>query len=425
MAREFVTRHGLSVSGKTYISTVDLNVNANSILVIDGSEVQYRDVSSLPDTFVTGGTFNSTNGTATFTNNSGGTFNVTGFFTSANTVNIYTTDASFTSERFANLDGNKLHLTGGTVGVNTFEFVPTDTPPTGSNPQGQVYFDSSADTLTIYNSIAGTSLQVGQEMWYRVKNQSGQNIPDGTLVMASGTDGNSGRITIISGITDGSFASYYIMGITTTDVDNGEDGWVTAFGEVRGINTTGQNGETWNDGTILYGDPTRPGGLTNVKPDAPFNRNSMAIVLKSSSNGSLFVRPGFSPNLEEMITGATNGQVITYNSVTKKYEPQDPNNIYNNDGTLDSDRIVDQDTNHLTFSGGTGVSIGTGTTSPVCALLELASENQGLLIPRMTQQQRLQIPSPLPGLLVYCVDDTATAKEGLYMYKQLGWVSVM
>jgi len=100
-------------------------------------------------------------------------------------------------------------------------------------------------------------------------------------------------------------------------------------------------------------------------------------------------------------------------------------NIYTDDGTLDSDRIVDQDTNHLTFSGDSGVSIGTGTTSPVCALLELASENQGLLIPRMTQSQRQSIPSPLPGLLVYCTDNTSNAKEGLYMYKSLGWVNIL
>jgi len=100
-------------------------------------------------------------------------------------------------------------------------------------------------------------------------------------------------------------------------------------------------------------------------------------------------------------------------------------NIYTDDGTLDSNRIVDQDTNHLTFSGESGVSIGTGTTSPVCALLELASENQGLLIPRMTQSQRQSIPSPLPGLLVYCTDNTSNAKEGLYMYKSLGWVNIL
>lgn len=421
MANEIVARNGISISGKTYISTVDLNVAANSILVLNGSEVQYRDVSSLPDTFVTGGTYNG--GTATFTNNTGGTFNVTGFFTSADTINIYTTDASFTSERFANLDGNKLHLTGGTIGVNTLDFVPTDTPPTGD--QGQVYFDNSQDTLAIYNSISGTHLHVGQEMWYRVKNQSGSAIPEGVLVQASGTDGNSGRITIVSGVTDGTYSPYYIMGITVSSISNGGDGWVAEFGEVRGLNTNGQNGETWSDGNILYADPSRPGGLTNVKPAAPNNRNSMAIVLKASSNGSLFVRPGFSPNLEEIITGATDGQVITYDGGSGTYEPQDPNNIYNNDGVLATDRIVDQDTNHLTFSGDSGVSIGTGTTSPVCALLELASTTQGLLIPRMTQAQRLAIPSPQPGLLVYCTDETPSSKEGMYMYKSLGWVNVL
>ena len=100
-------------------------------------------------------------------------------------------------------------------------------------------------------------------------------------------------------------------------------------------------------------------------------------------------------------------------------------NIYTDDGTLEGDRIVEQDTHHITFSGGTGVSIGTGTTSPVCALLELASENQGLLIPRMTQTQRENIPTPLPGLLLYCTNTTVDAEEGLYMYKSLGWVSIL
>lgn len=115
------------------------------------------------------------------------------------------------------------------------------------------------------------------------------------------------------------------------------------------------------------------------------------------------------------------GSEIKYRDVSSL-----PNtNIYTDDGTLDSNRIVDQDTNHLTFSGESGVSIGTGTTSPVCALLELASENQGLLIPRMTQSQRQSIPSPLPGLLVYCTDNTSNAKEGLYMYKSLGWVNIL
>ena len=69
--------------------------------------------------------------------------------------------------------------------------------------------------------------------------------------------------------------------------------------------------------------------------------------------------------------------------------------------------------------------MGRNTTSPTCALLELASESQGLLIPRMTQEQRLAIDTPLPGLLVYCTNTDASGQEGMFMYKSNGWVNVL
>ena len=160
------------------------------------------------------------------------------------------------------------------------------------------------------------------------------------------------------------------------------------------------------------------GGLTKNRPTGASTQiQRIAKVLKVGTDGQIFIfntaRTAGLPNL-------------TNNKLWLGDSNNIPNtNIYTDDGTLDSDRIVDQDTHHLTFSGGTGVSIGTGTTSPVCALLELASESQGLLIPRMTQSQRLNISNPLPGLLVYCTDNTSNAKEGMFMYKSLGWVSVL
>jgi len=61
----------------------------------------------------------------------------------------------------------------------------------------------------------------------------------------------------------------------------------------------------------------------------------------------------------------------------------------------------------------------------VCAVLELASENQGLLIPRMTQSQRLAINTPIPGVLVYCTNSDVNGQEGMFMYKSNGWVNVL
>ncbi len=59
----------------------------------------------------------------------------------------------------------------------------------------------------------------------------------------------------------------------------------------------------------------------------------------------------------------------------------------------------------------------TNATPNASSMLDISSTNKGLLIPRMTKAQRLAIPSPANGLLVY---DTTT--QGLYVYKTTqGW----
>jgi hypothetical protein len=43
----------------------------------------------------------------------------------------------------------------------------------------------------------------------------------------------------------------------------------------------------------------------------------------------------------------------------------------------------------------------TGNAADTSAILDITSLNKGILIPRMTQSQRLAIVSPADGLLVY------------------------
>lgn len=76
-------------------------------------------------------------------------------------------------------------------------------------------------------------------------------------------------------------------------------------------------------------------------------------------------------------------------------------------------------TGHFVYASGTATSwhrgqyqIGglTGTTAPTLdasAILQLVSNTQGFLPPRMTNAQRLAISSPTDGLIVYCTDATA------------------
>jgi hypothetical protein len=83
-------------------------------------------------------------------------------------------------------------------------------------------------------------------------------------------------------------SAIYIVGITDESIANNADGFLTTFGVVRGINTTGAGvTETWADGDVLYPHPTIAGGLT--KGTHPLDL-PIAIVLSAGSNGSLFVR---------------------------------------------------------------------------------------------------------------------------------------
>lgn len=48
----------------------------------------------------------------------------------------------------------------------------------------------------------------------------------------------------------------------------------------------------------------------------------------------------------------------------------------------------------------------TGNLPDVSAMLDVSSNNKGLLIPRMNRSQRLSIPAPANGLMIYQTDDT-------------------
>jgi hypothetical protein len=169
-------------------------------------------------------------------------------------------------------------------------------------------------------------LQAGQEMVYYVKNQTGSTINDGQVVQFSGSLGNSGRLLIALARADTTSEAKYIMGVATEEIANGADGFVTAFGKIRGIDTDGSVcSETWDDGDILYLSATTAGCLTVTPPSEPSLRIPIAAVVHAANNGTLFVRPTYYPRLDDLhdvtTDGATNGQVLIYNSSSGVWEP--------------------------------------------------------------------------------------------------------
>lgn len=184
-------------------------------------------------------------------------------------------------------------LSGLTGAIATPTYIQFNTSPTVTDVVGRLYWngDDNAKTLNLTMQGGAVVQQIGEEIYYRVKATAA--ISDGQVVMFTGSVGASGGLEAqpASGLT-ASTASY-VMGIATENIGVGNWGYVTHFGVVRGVDTTG-GAEAWVDGQILYYDPSVAGGLTKNPPAAPNAKIQVCAVIHAASpNGSLFVRPTF------------------------------------------------------------------------------------------------------------------------------------
>jgi len=200
----------------------------------------------------------------------------------------------------------------------------TAATPIAGTP-GLTQWNTTEDTLDL--SANGVTYQLGQEISPLVKNQTGSDIINGTPVMFVGTLGASGRVLIQPAIGDNTIPSSYVVGLTTEDIDNGNDGHVTWFGKVRTLDTTGTPyGETWNDSDILYVSATTAGYLTNVKPEAPNSQIFIGVVvLAHATNGVIFVRPSWRGNVSDLddVNGTTldtDGQLMVWDDTQKYFD---------------------------------------------------------------------------------------------------------
>jgi hypothetical protein len=181
--------------------------------------------------------------------------------------------------------------------------------------EGRVYYDQDEQALTVYSGIADTSLQIGQEQLFYIKNNSGITINTGQVVMLSGSLGASGRLTGQLADQTKVPSSVYVMGVASNTMSNGEDGFVATFGKIKGIDATGTSvGETWNDGDILYIHPTIPGALTNQLPPEGSWKLIIAAVIHNTVNGTIFVRLTPANNIGELDNvndvNSTNGDLL-------------------------------------------------------------------------------------------------------------------
>ena len=341
---------GGTVSGATIFTD---GLTANTI-----SATTYYNLPT--DVFVTGGTY--TSGEIIFTNNTGGTFNVSGFAVGGGGGQIFylnlsqsqgsnrllSTTASTASEQSTGVTINN----GVTGTIASFQSQPLNTTLL---PGGIWSF-----YLHSYKQNNNASFNMFVEVYKRTSG--------GTQTLLFTTDPapvttNSPNPSML--LTDSYFSGSPLV---TSD---------SIVAVVRATNTSNQS-------------------------------HTVTLVTEGSTHYSYAVST--LPSQQGLTCDTLSGC-----SIIQTIQTDVSNKLDKSGGTITGNLIINSG-----LTATTKTTIGSeGNISS--ALLQMASTTQGVLFPRMTNTQRESIISPVPGLFVYCTD----FPEGLFMYKSTGWVQIM
>jgi hypothetical protein len=134
--------------------------------------------------------------------------------------------------------------------------------------------------------------------------------------------------------------AFNVLGLVTENITKNTEGFITTYGVVHDINTTGAlQGETWHDSDILYLSPYTAGGLTNQLPPAPYPIITIGYVeYAHSQHGKILVNVQNGLTLKEVndvtITTPQNGDALTYNALSGIWQNTTLNFVPLSGGTL-------------------------------------------------------------------------------------------
>jgi hypothetical protein len=181
-------------------------------------------------------------------------------------------------------------------------YVQFNTSSTEPNAVGKLNWNDTDGTLNLGLKGGNVTLQIGQEQVTRVVNKTGGNLTEAgyEAVYVSGAQGQ--RLKVDLALANSDLTSAGTLGVVTENIAVNQEGFITTTGLVRGINTTGAlQGETWNDGDMLYLSPTVAGRITNIKPSAPQHSVTIGYVVYAHANqGTIYVKVDNGYEIDEL-----------------------------------------------------------------------------------------------------------------------------
>lgn len=125
--------------------------------------------------------------------------------------------------------------------------------------EGRMFYDQDSNAVSYMPDVNGPVMNMGQELWVEVRNNSGATINNGQVVRLTGAIGQFPTIALAQANNP---ANANAIGVATHNIANNTNGYITFFGVVRDINTS-----AFADGDVVYLSDTVAGGLTATPPN--------------------------------------------------------------------------------------------------------------------------------------------------------------
>tara|TARA_R110002153_G_scaffold256289_1_gene415188 strand:- start:53 stop:1894 length:1842 start_codon:yes stop_codon:yes gene_type:complete len=148
--------------------------------------------------------------------------------------------------------------------------------------EGRIFYDKAFGALAFYNDEADITLQIGQEDYIRVYNDTGSTVSNGTPVYLTGESGATPTIAVAR--ADGTYSESQAVGVATHDIENSSVGYVTTRGLIADVDTS----------HLTVGQPVHvavgaSGGTQTASPTYPNYPTEVGICLISGVNGCIYI----------------------------------------------------------------------------------------------------------------------------------------
>ena len=165
-----------------------------------------------------------------------------------------------------------------------------------------------------------------ENLYLTVVNKTGDNLLATGYKVLKVQDAQGQRLAVDYALADSNGNSTDTIGVVYENIDNNQSGRIVVIGEITGIDTTGDlQGETWNDGDVLYLSSSTPGNLTKVQPIAPNHLVVVGYVVYAHANqGKIYCKVQNGWEIGELhdcyLPSPSNNDGIFRNSTTTRYE---------------------------------------------------------------------------------------------------------